>query len=129
MDIHSVLPKALDTMYFVAVEHGFDGRRAEPYLRRGLEIARILAEEHGLGDLVSVRAAVLCETVADVGTSRERIEEQFGADVAALVFEVLATVDDRSMAPCSGESELDVLTREERCARWVERIRAQRFPS
>ncbi len=55
----------------------------EPYIFHPLEVARILAQMHL--DARSIIAAILHDVIEDTPTAKEKIAEQFGADVAALV--------------------------------------------
>jgi GTP diphosphokinase / guanosine-3',5'-bis(diphosphate) 3'-diphosphatase len=55
----------------------------EPYIYHPIEVARILAEMHL--DAKSITAAILHDVIEDTPTAKEKIAEQFGEDVAALV--------------------------------------------
>lgn len=86
--------RALD---FAARKHAGQrrkGKAAEPYVNHLTEVARMVAEATEGEDAVAVVAALLHDTIEDTGTSRAEIEQQFGAEVAALVAEV---TDDKSL--------------------------------
>lgn len=70
------------------------GTRGEPYLNHLAEVAHLVAEATGGEDAPLVAAALLHDTVEDTPTTRDEIEAEFGADVAALVMEV---TDDKSL--------------------------------
>ena len=55
----------------------------EPYIYHPIEVARILAGMHL--DAKSITAAILHDVIEDTPTAKERIAEEFGEDVAALV--------------------------------------------
>src|SRR5260370_3427416 len=75
------------------IEHAFDvarvahvdqvRRSGEPYIAHPLGVAMILADL-GLDD-VTIAAALLHDAVEDTTVTDEDLEEQFGADVAAIV--------------------------------------------
>ncbi|HYA37619.1 MAG TPA: bifunctional (p)ppGpp synthetase/guanosine-3',5'-bis(diphosphate) 3'-pyrophosphohydrolase, partial [Candidatus Methylomirabilis sp.] len=55
----------------------------EPYIYHPIEVARIMAGMHLDGK--SLTAAILHDVIEDTPTAKERIAEEFGADVAELV--------------------------------------------
>lgn len=84
-------------LHFAAVKHTDQrrkGERAEPYINHVSEVAWTLAQHTGGQDLNLVLAGMLHDTVEDTDTSFEELEQEFGADVAALVREV---TDDKSL--------------------------------
>jgi (p)ppGpp synthase/HD superfamily hydrolase len=70
------------------------GRTAEPYVNHLLEVAELVARTADDLDTNLIVAALLHDTIEDVGVSREEIAERFGEDVASLVAEV---TDDKSL--------------------------------
>src|SRR5580692_5876723 len=74
--------------------HRRKGRTAEPYVNHLLEVAELLARTAGALDTNLIVAALLHDTIEDVGVTREELAERFGEDVAALVAEV---TDDKSL--------------------------------
>jgi GTP diphosphokinase / guanosine-3',5'-bis(diphosphate) 3'-diphosphatase len=69
---------------FSAEAHlGQSRRSGEPYIYHPIEVARILAGMHM--DSRTVAAAVLHDVIEDTGTTRERIEQEFGKDIADMV--------------------------------------------
>ena len=75
----------IEAAYDVALEaHAEQVRRSgEPYISHPLGVARILADL-GLDD-VTIAAALLHDAVEDTALTQERLEELFGAEVAAIV--------------------------------------------
>jgi guanosine-3',5'-bis(diphosphate) 3'-pyrophosphohydrolase len=65
-----------------------------PYINHPLEVAHLLATEAGVTDVVVLAAAILHDTIEDTGTTREELEQLFGAEVAGVVAEV---TDDKSL--------------------------------
>jgi len=69
---------------FSAQQHKDQLRRSgEPYLTHPLEVANILSEMHL--DAVAVAVGLLHDVLEDTLTTREKIKETFGAEVAGLV--------------------------------------------
>lgn len=60
-------------------------KTGEPYILHPIAVARIVAEEIGLDDAVSISAALLHDVVEDTSTSIEEIERDFGKVVAKIV--------------------------------------------
>ena len=88
------LMRALD---FAARKHRDQRRKGaadEPYINHLTEVARLVAEATEGRDTASVVAALLHHTIEDTKTTREELEREFGADVAAVVSEV---TDDKSL--------------------------------
>ena len=70
------------------------GEAAEPYLNHLAEVADLVAEATGGGDVDLIVAALLHDVIEDTPTSRATVAELFGEDVAGLVAEV---TDDKSL--------------------------------
>lgn len=88
----------LNALDFAADRHRDQRRkdqRGSPYVNHLITVARLLAETGGVTDPVVLVAAVLHDTVEDVGVSPEEIEERFGPEVRGIVAEV---TDDKSLA-------------------------------
>jgi (p)ppGpp synthase/HD superfamily hydrolase len=82
---------------FAAEKHSAHRRKgpsAEPYVNHVIEVAELLARTADDLDTNLIVAALLHDTIEDVGVTREEIVESFGEDVAALVAEV---TDDKSL--------------------------------
>jgi len=95
-DTSSQLSPLLRAANFAAQRHAGQrrkGKSQEPYVNHLLEVAGLLADA-GESDLSLLIAALLHDTVEDVGVTRQEIEAAFGADVAGLVLEV---TDDKSL--------------------------------
>jgi (p)ppGpp synthase/HD superfamily hydrolase len=87
--------RALD---FAARKHSGQrrkGKAAEPYVNHLADVARMVAEATEGKDTVAVVAALLHDTIEDTATTREELEREFGAEVAALVAEV---TDDKTLS-------------------------------
>jgi (p)ppGpp synthase/HD superfamily hydrolase len=70
------------------------GRSGEPYVNHLLEVAELLARMADDLDTNLIVAALLHDTIEDVGVTRAELAERFGEDVASLVAEV---TDDKSL--------------------------------
>ena len=70
------------------------GIDAEPYVNHLLEVAELVAHAEVPGDVEVVIAALLHDTVEDVGVTEGQLVAEFGARVAALV---MAVTDDKSL--------------------------------
>jgi len=70
------------------------GRTAEPYVNHLLEVAELLARTASHLDTNLIVAALLHDTIEDVGVTRQELAARFGEDVASLVAEV---TDDKSL--------------------------------
>ena len=70
------------------------GVAAEPYINHLADVARRVAEATDGADVALVAAALLHDSIEDVGVTREELEVAFGEDIAALVVEV---TDDKSL--------------------------------
>jgi (p)ppGpp synthase/HD superfamily hydrolase len=82
---------------FAAERHAGQRRKgdsAEPYVNHLLEVAELLARLSDELDTNLIVAALLHDTIEDVGVTRAEIARRFGEDVASLVAEV---TDDKSL--------------------------------
>jgi (p)ppGpp synthase/HD superfamily hydrolase len=83
--------------HFAAARHSGQRRKgaaAEPYINHLLEVAELVSSVLTEPDTNLVIAALLHDTVEDVGVTKEDLIELFGVDVAKLVLEV---TDDKSL--------------------------------
>ncbi len=71
------------------------GSDAEPYINHPVRVAHLLSSVGGVTDVELLCAAVLHDTVEDVGVTPDELRERFGDAVTALVLEV---TDDKSLA-------------------------------
>ena len=71
------------------------GERAEPYINHLTEVAALLAEATGGGDVTLLAGGLLHDTLEDTDATYEDLTQRFGPEVAALVAEV---TDDKSLA-------------------------------
>jgi GTP diphosphokinase / guanosine-3',5'-bis(diphosphate) 3'-diphosphatase len=92
-----IAARLLVALDFAADRHRDQRRkdmRGSPYVNHLISVARLLADEGGVADPVVLVAAVLHDTVEDVGVSPEEIEQEFGSEVRDIVAEV---TDDKSL--------------------------------
>jgi (p)ppGpp synthase/HD superfamily hydrolase len=87
----------LETLHFAAAKHRDQRRKdvaASPYINHPIAVARLLASEGGVTDLVTLQGALLHDTVEDTETTLEELERHFGPAVRQLVAEV---TDDKRL--------------------------------
>jgi GTP diphosphokinase / guanosine-3',5'-bis(diphosphate) 3'-diphosphatase len=101
--MQAVLPATADVALvlrasaFAAHKHRNQRRKdvdASPYINHPLTLANVLANEGGVGDTVTLCAALLHDTVEDTDTTSDELLREFGADICSVVLEV---TDDRSL--------------------------------
>jgi (p)ppGpp synthase/HD superfamily hydrolase len=83
--------------HFAAARHSAQRRKgaaAEPYINHLLEVADLVSGALEGPDTNVVIAALLHDTIEDVGVTREELIEKFGQDVTSLVLEC---TDDKSL--------------------------------
>ena len=93
----NTINKLLEAASFAAERHTGHHRKGdkqEPYINHPLEVANMLANIGGVNDIDVLIAAILHDTVEDVGVKKQEIVERFGERVASLVMEV---TDDKSL--------------------------------
>lgn len=91
------LSSLLEAVSFAAKKHTGHTRKGstrEPYINHPLEVASLLASVGGVEDFDVLIAAVLHDTIEDVGVTKEEIAERWGEKVASIVAEV---TDDKSL--------------------------------
>ena len=82
---------------FAALKHRNQRRKdadASPYINHPLALARLLAEDGGVTDAVTLCAALLHDTIEDTATTHAELQAAFGAQIAAVVGEV---TDDKTL--------------------------------
>ncbi|KAM6308552.1 guanosine-3',5'-bis(diphosphate) 3'-pyrophosphohydrolase MESH1 [Aegotheles albertisi] len=97
----------LEAAEFAAWKHRGQRRKdpeGTPYINHPIGVARILAQEGGVTDLVVLQAALLHDTVEDTDTTLAELEARFGAAVRAVVQEV---TDDKGL-PAAERKRLQV---------------------
>ncbi len=93
----NTINKLVEAASFAAQRHTGHHRKGdakEPYINHPLEVANLLANVGGVDDIDVLIAAILHDTVEDVGVKKEEIVERFGERVAGFVMEV---TDDKSL--------------------------------
>jgi len=86
-----------DALAFAAHKHRDQRRRdahASPYINHPIELARVLTVEAGIGDVPTLIAAVLHDTIEDTETTYDELRAHFGQVVADVVAEV---TDDKAL--------------------------------
>ena len=82
---------------FAAYKHRYQSRKGSkpiPYINHPIAVADVLVNVGHVGDVETIVAALLHDTVEDTETTLVEIEQEFGAIVAAVVAEVS---DDKSL--------------------------------
>jgi guanosine-3',5'-bis(diphosphate) 3'-pyrophosphohydrolase len=88
----------LEALHFAAAKHRDQRRKdvvASPYINHPIAVARLLASEGGVTDLVTLQGAILHDTIEDTETTPEELERHFGPAVRQLVAEV---TDDKGLS-------------------------------
>ena len=94
--VRSAVARLSHAAHYAARAHKDQQRKgidAEPYVNHCLEVAELVAAAEEPGDVEVVIAALLHDTVEDVGVTREDLVRDFGERVASLVLDV---TDDKS---------------------------------
>jgi guanosine-3',5'-bis(diphosphate) 3'-pyrophosphohydrolase len=92
-DLAAILSAAL----FAAEKHASQKRKGnagEPYINHLIEVAQLISSAIPSPDKNLLIAALLHDTIEDVGVTKEELVERFGSDVAELVVEV---TDNKSL--------------------------------
>ncbi|HSW29593.1 MAG TPA: HD domain-containing protein [Longimicrobiales bacterium] len=88
--VAGALGEVLRAALFAAEKHRAGKRKdadASPYINHPLQVAAVLAE-HGVTDPVTLRAALLHDTLEDTATTPAQLEEAFGQEVTRVVLEM-----------------------------------------
>ena len=81
----------LEVLAFSAYKHRAQRRKdrhASAYINHPIELARVLHNEGGVSDSITLSAAILHDTVEDTQTTHAELARKFGAGIAAVVMEV-----------------------------------------
>jgi GTP diphosphokinase / guanosine-3',5'-bis(diphosphate) 3'-diphosphatase len=90
-EIQTILSAAL----YAAEKHANQRRKGgEPYVNHLLDVAYLVSTAHIEPDTNVLVAALLHDSIEDVGVTAEQLTERFGPDVTSLVLEV---TDDKSL--------------------------------
>jgi guanosine-3',5'-bis(diphosphate) 3'-pyrophosphohydrolase len=87
----------LRALEFSAAKHRDQRRKdreASPYINHPIEVASVLANVGGVGDLTTLVAAILHDTIEDTRTTGKELDAHFGREVRLLVEEMS---DDKSL--------------------------------
>ena len=91
------LPSFVRALEFASRKHSTQRRKdpaASPYINHPIALASILVVEAGITDPDVLCAALLHDTIEDTETSRDELEQHFGAVIAGIVSEV---TDDKNL--------------------------------
>jgi guanosine-3',5'-bis(diphosphate) 3'-pyrophosphohydrolase len=81
----------LSALQFAAFKHRDQRRKdhaASPYINHPIALANVLWQEGGVHEPYVICAALLHDTIEDTQTTREEIQQRFGARIARIVLEV-----------------------------------------
>jgi (p)ppGpp synthase/HD superfamily hydrolase len=93
----NAIAQLLQALSFAADKHRDQRRKgcdACPYINHLIEVADILSRVGSVGDIVTLQAAILHDTIEDTKTTAEELEVRFGPEVRRLVEEL---TDDKSL--------------------------------
>jgi guanosine-3',5'-bis(diphosphate) 3'-pyrophosphohydrolase len=93
----NTINKLLEAASFAAERHTGHHRKGDtkdPYINHPLEVANLIANVGGVNDIDVLIAAILHDTVENVGVTKQEIVDRFGERVAGFVLEV---TDDKSL--------------------------------
>ena len=95
-----------EALSFASVKHREQKRKdgASPYINHPINVADMMVRIGGISDPEVLAAALLHDTVEDVGVTEDELKEIFGERVASLVMEC---TDDKSL-PKARRKELQV---------------------
>ena len=88
----------VEALNFAALRHRAHRRKGAagaPYINHLIEVAHILSS-HGLEDEVLLAAAVLHDSIEDVGVTPDALRARFGDEVTSVVLEM---TDDSTLSP------------------------------
>jgi len=93
----NTINKLVEAASFAAQRHTGHQRKGndkQPYINHPLEVANLIANVGQVDDVDVLIAAILHDTVEDVGVTKDDIVKQFGERVAGIVMEV---TDDKTL--------------------------------
>ena len=93
----NTINKLVEAASFAAQRHTGHQRKGndkQPYINHPLEVANLIANVGQIDDVDVLIAAILHDTVEDVGVTKDDIVKQFGERVAGIVMEV---TDDKTL--------------------------------
>jgi len=93
----NTINKLVEAASFAAQRHTGHQRKGndkQPYINHPLEVANLIANVGQVDDVDVLIAAILHDTVEDVGVTKDDIVKQFGERVAGIVMEV---TDDKAL--------------------------------
>jgi guanosine-3',5'-bis(diphosphate) 3'-pyrophosphohydrolase len=106
----------LSAAHFAAQKHANQrrkGKAGEPYINHLLEVAELVSIGLAEPDTNLVIAALLHDTIEDVGVTKDELSQRFGSDVSDLVSEV---TDDKAL-PKAERKRLQVETAHKKSVR------------
>ncbi len=96
-EFHQSPDPLLEALHFAAQKHRDQRRKdrnASPYINHPIEVAYTLSTVAGVTDIVTLKAAILHDTIEDTETTPGELAQLFGRDVSSLVQEI---TDDTSL--------------------------------
>ena len=87
----------LGAVSFAAEKHRHQRRKdaeASPYINHPIALARVLTQEGGIDDPVTLCAALLHDTIEDTDTTEAELRQCFGDEITRIVLEV---TDDKTL--------------------------------
>jgi guanosine-3',5'-bis(diphosphate) 3'-pyrophosphohydrolase len=93
----NTINKLIEAASFAAQRHTGHQRKGndnQPYINHPLEVANLIANVGQVDDIDVLIAAILHDTVEDVGVTKAEIVQKFGERVAGIVMEV---TDDKTL--------------------------------
>src|SRR5262249_55024318 len=88
----------LRSMKFAATKHRDQrrkGKEASPYINHPIAVAEMLHTIGGVSDVATLAAAILHDTIEDVGATPDEIKMEFGEEELSILLEV---TDDKSLS-------------------------------
>ncbi|HWT00648.1 MAG TPA: HD domain-containing protein [Pyrinomonadaceae bacterium] len=97
MEASNTIAAVLGALHFAAAKHRDQRRKdveASPYINHPIEVAELLARVGNVTDTITLRGAILHDTLEDTKTTPEELEAAFGPEVRRVVEEV---TDDKRL--------------------------------
>jgi guanosine-3',5'-bis(diphosphate) 3'-pyrophosphohydrolase len=117
MKLKSELSELIRAMHFAADKHRMQRRKdaeASPYINHPIAVAHLLCAEGGVSDLITLKAALLHDTIEDTDATYEELAVHFGREVADVVLEV---TDDKSIPERAERKRLQLVNAPMKSAR------------
>lgn len=116
MSQQNAVQQVLSAAMFAAEKHAAQRRKGasgEPYINHLIEVAQMVSMASAELDTDLLIAALLHDSIEDVGVTKQELADRFGADVAQLVAEL---TDDKSL-PKQERKRLQIVNAPKKSAR------------